>query len=189
MAKSTRLNKMKKGNINQFDEQNERKRNKSTELIKNAVDYLLSIGDVLSINNVSKETIRLDPDKKGLSVHAFRNKKLTHIQSLMKEYKIGKYSGLIISEIDNKPDINHMLKINKENEELIDRNRKLVKLGYLLTIEDKKKIIESYVSQNKEINEHSFKSFLEEYQLLDFIRDFRNIIFQFKYIQGNKYAW
>lgn len=82
-----------------------------------------------------------------------------------------------------------MTLFNKENEELIERNRKLVKLGYLLTIEDKKKIIESYASQNKEINENRFKSFLEEYQLLDFIRDFRNIIFQFKYIQGNKYGW
>lgn len=132
---------MKKGNINQFDEQNERKRNKSTELIKNAVDYLLSIGDVLSINNVSKETIRLDPDKKGLSVHAFRNKKLTHIQSLMKEYKIGKYSGLIISEIDNKPDINYMLKINKENEELKKENKKLEKkIENLITLNEEMKI-------------------------------------------------
>lgn len=65
---------MKKGNINQFDEQNERKRNKSTELIKNAVDYLLSIGDVLSINNVSKETIRLIQIKKDFLYMLFEIK-------------------------------------------------------------------------------------------------------------------
>lgn len=59
----------------------------------------------------------------------------------MKEYKIGKYSGLIISEIDNKPDINHMLKINKENEELKKENKKLEKkIENLITLNEEMKI-------------------------------------------------
>ena len=41
---------MNKGNKNQFEQINENKRNNSIKLIKDAAEYLISIGDNLNIN-------------------------------------------------------------------------------------------------------------------------------------------
>lgn len=116
---------MKKGNKNQFDEINQEKRENSVELIRMAANYLISIGDSLSIDNIVKETIRLDSKDKGISKASFYSKKLSHIQTLMEEYGIGKYSALTIHKPNNEIDTNDIIKIINLNKKLTKDNKEL----------------------------------------------------------------
>lgn len=116
---------MNKGNKNQFEQINENKRNNSIKLIKDAAEYLISIGDNLNINNLVKETKRLDPKNKGISEASFHSKKLEHIQTIMQQYGIGKFAGLTINKPNNEIDIDDIIKIVNENKKLHKEINKL----------------------------------------------------------------
>ncbi len=134
---------MARGNKNQFDEINELKRKKSIGLIKQAAEFLKSIGDELTINNMVRETIRLDPLNKGISKSSFQSKKLAHIQEAMQIHGIGKYGKLAIYKPANEIDIDDIIKIVKDNKKLQKANKQLK--------ESKKTLQEEHIVMQKDI--------------------------------------
>lgn len=110
---------MPRGNPKQFDEKNRLQRLNTINLIKEAVDLLNETGEILDINTVSDKTKEIDPINKGISKAAFYNKKLTHIQNIMMELRIGPFKSLKVSESPEDVDLaNEIIKLNKEKEKL-----------------------------------------------------------------------
>lgn len=119
----------KKGNPNQLKMINAKRRMKTLNLVKDAVTELNSFGYEITIPKIMEVT--------NLSRGTFS---LKHIDELLKELKIGKYSKFKIDKENDEIDINDFLKMQqkltssekqilKQKErikELIDRNDELV---------------------------------------------------------------
>lgn len=66
-------------------------------LIREAAKLLDECFEIKSIKNMSDKTKDIDKKGRGLSEASFRDKELTHIQSLMIELGIGKYEAIKVS--------------------------------------------------------------------------------------------
>jgi len=119
-----------RGNADYFKATNQAKKEKTLNLIRDAVSLMNETNDILEIKAVSQKTKEMDPDGKGVSEATFRKKDLEHIQSLMLELRIGKYGKIKISQ--NSAEINlteQVLKLQRENKKmektLSEYNKKL----------------------------------------------------------------
>jgi len=70
------------------------------------------------------------------------------------------------------------------NIEKVRLNKRLIRIGELLTMDEKIRIIQDYANQNIEVNEEAVLEFFKKYQLLEFARDIKNIVFSFRYIKN-----
>lgn len=87
------------------------------------------------------KTIEIDPEGKGVSVAAFNNKELNHVQALMIELGIGKYEAIKVSsgesenlladqlleakkEIKKKDTV--ITKVKKQKKQLVKKNEELL---------------------------------------------------------------
>jgi DNA polymerase-1 len=76
-----------------------------------------------------------------------------------------------------------LLLLTKENREKITLNRSLIKLGDLLTVEDKKTILKEYIGQKPQFDREAVLKIFDHYQLIEFARQIIDIENCFKSIQ------
>jgi len=127
-----------------IDKVNEKRKQRTLDLIRQAGQYLDDIGESKTVPNVSKATKRFDPLGKGISEASFRNKKLKHIQDLMKEYRIGPYLSMLNYSDEASVDVFELIKISKENKKL---NKKLE--DKIVTIKKLNKELKIYKTSNE----------------------------------------
>ena len=111
-----------------------KKRRERTEyLIRQAVKQLENTFEIKSIKAVAAKTKEIDEAGKGISEASFRNKDLTHIQTLMIELRIGKYESIAVSSsLQERSMADELLSIKKEMKKkeieikkIKERNKKL----------------------------------------------------------------
>lgn len=69
------------------------------------------------------------------------------------------------------------------NIERVRLNKRLIKIGELLAMDEKIKIIQDYATQDVDVNEEAIFEFFKKYQLLEFAREIKSIAFSFRYIK------
>lgn len=119
----------------------DQRRNRTCNLIREAAKLLDETFEIKSPKNMHLKTIEIDPEGKGVSVAAFNNKELNHVQALMIELGIGKYEAIKVSsgesenlladqlleakkEIKKKDTV--ITKVKKQKKQLVKKNEELL---------------------------------------------------------------
>ena len=67
-----------------------------------------------------------------------------------------------------------LLLVDEENQQQIDFNKKLIRLGFLLSLEEKKLIITEYCKQNQKFNIDAVKAHFNNYQLIEYLNQIKD---------------